>query len=558
MQRSRSGCLTCRERKVKCDEQKPGCENTPISSFACFFLTKNLGERCTRAGHICKGYPTLDRSEPKGNRGSRHGSGGAPAQSQSAVSDLRVAPLSVAQTIPKTDHESPTSWLCVPLDGNQSTMEDDLVRLGSAVKGVVLPFGDAEQPPQSIHIHARPPRSLPSGWAKNLPLHINGINSAMERKYFYHFIHVTSRVLTLSHDERNPFLDLILARSLADSMVSKALSCLGRSDLAKLQGDMDPDSGAEQRSLLAHASSELETRSAALKASGPTRSVLEFESVLISALLLYLYEISEGRGDRSWQTRLEKARDLVGIALAATSAHPQDHAWRSMALASLGLDPVLLDFFVYHDVLAAVTNGFRPPLLHSSTRSPPDPGVAYMIGVNDGLSDLIVDLTGLRTMVAEDARTSARVVCKATQIWARLHTWQPKTGDQDLQRASSAYISALFVWLYSIIYPDDMSGKRVQVVVRRGLDHTQGIQYRGPLSCLLFPAFVLGFACTSPEQRAQASALFERLQSVSNFRNITLAQWVVQQSWNDFDNGARRTWDWIQRMEAHQISFAVA
>ena len=56
--RSKTGCMTCRKRKKKCDEAKPGCMSKqgflPIRLPP---LTSYVGENCKKNGVICEGYP---------------------------------------------------------------------------------------------------------------------------------------------------------------------------------------------------------------------------------------------------------------------------------------------------------------------------------------------------------------------------------------------------------------------------------------------------------------------------------------------------------------------
>ena len=55
--RTKTGCMTCRKRKKKCDETKPEC--TPISYAPCSFQAdKNAtGQNCIKGGFVCAGYP---------------------------------------------------------------------------------------------------------------------------------------------------------------------------------------------------------------------------------------------------------------------------------------------------------------------------------------------------------------------------------------------------------------------------------------------------------------------------------------------------------------------
>lgn len=56
--RTKTGCLTCRRRKKKCDEQKPECKwtgvvpRTPGGAYS-----QSAGQNCLRGAFICAGYP---------------------------------------------------------------------------------------------------------------------------------------------------------------------------------------------------------------------------------------------------------------------------------------------------------------------------------------------------------------------------------------------------------------------------------------------------------------------------------------------------------------------
>jgi hypothetical protein len=59
MRRTRTGCMTCRNRKKKCDEAKPECMTSlmvPNRKDNLNNLIQELGKHCTRGGFTCEGY----------------------------------------------------------------------------------------------------------------------------------------------------------------------------------------------------------------------------------------------------------------------------------------------------------------------------------------------------------------------------------------------------------------------------------------------------------------------------------------------------------------------
>lgn len=69
--RTKTGCLTCRKRKKKCDEAKPECECIPpdILCGRVSFSDPEIGSNCVKGGFVCAGYPpqrgTWQKAESK-------------------------------------------------------------------------------------------------------------------------------------------------------------------------------------------------------------------------------------------------------------------------------------------------------------------------------------------------------------------------------------------------------------------------------------------------------------------------------------------------------------
>lgn len=92
----RSGCTTCKQRKIKCDETKPECL------------------RCTRAGKICLGYEEIKTWLFEPNNGSTH-------ESSSMSSTVRHSPGNTAGDVPAASQDKrKTEYDTAPDDSSQS------------------------------------------------------------------------------------------------------------------------------------------------------------------------------------------------------------------------------------------------------------------------------------------------------------------------------------------------------------------------------------------------------------------------------------------------------
>lgn len=53
--RTKTGCMTCRRRKKKCDEQRPECKFLVLKFHNVY--SNKVGNNCMRGGFVCQGYP---------------------------------------------------------------------------------------------------------------------------------------------------------------------------------------------------------------------------------------------------------------------------------------------------------------------------------------------------------------------------------------------------------------------------------------------------------------------------------------------------------------------
>lgn len=409
---------------------------------------------------------------------------------------------------------------------------------------------------------------------------IKGIDSPDEERFFRHFVDVMPHILSLpSNQNDEPVLSVIIPMSLEDPMIMKAVLCVGASHLINHLSLEDTETGRlvfEKQRLLQEAEHEQPSRIAVLHSleEGTAEKVAEYEALLTSYLLLYLYELSEGNGDGTWQYRLDCARGIVLGALeehrSVIQASGSDNAERDgqgpsrEELESLGVNEFLMQFFIYHDILGSVTVqrpkdsliSSRPGGVSSPSRQD---NREHMLGVHNGLLDFITRIAALRSDT--ENVLSGQVISQAVCIWQDIDNWKLPDRDSELQSdlydIYEAYIAASFIWLFSILYPDSLSDDKVQTMVHRGLTSLSSIQMPGLQSFALYPVFVIGMGCMQRRDRDVLDEQLDRIERVRRFRNVQLCRNIIRNTWIAHDAGEKQSWDWIRLMEAQGASVPV-
>ncbi|KAK3623422.1 hypothetical protein LTR56_021598 [Elasticomyces elasticus] len=386
----------------------------------------------------------------------------------------------------------------------------------------------------------------------SLPFLIDGLNTPVRRRLFAHFSQKTAWVLTASGLGYNPFMETYIPQSLHDITLLESLLCLAASHLSRMQASLDREVENEKKTLLEAAEDRQETQLGALALEQNDDQTLSRKSLLVSLLLLCVYEISEGAGDICWRIRLDSARRLL----------------RPTQALSIDLtdDNFLLEFFIYHEALATAT----APSIHIvpecneefwvSLSSSRQSNSTHMVGAYDGLLRMVTKLSNLQDRISTSGQLDGMLIGEANDLWIELDRWQPSECDTDpadssgRQSLCQAYQSALFVWLFALMYPDRITSDRLQQAVEHGIGHLCKMQTQGGLSVSLFPAFVLGFACIRSKTREQASGIFQKLLGFSSFGNVRLAWDMLQRWWADYDSGVCEVWNWKRYLESHETS----
>lgn len=393
-----------------------------------------------------------------------------------------------------------------------------------------------------------------------LPFLINGVDTYLRRRLFRHFTEVVSTILTLSKGKSNPLNSVVVPLALKDSSTLDAMLCMAASHLLKLQRNVTEDGELmEEKNRLYD--SAVDAQSALMRTyQDPTAPDASYDrdSTLATALLLCLYELCEGTGDDAWLIHLDAARRILRSASSAKDV--EGEPCTSPLSSSLGsVSPFLVEYFIYHDTLASVTVPLEPviePSFYQSSQ--PREDESYMVGVYDGLAGFISQISDLRARWQASAKVDGNLVCEAVDIWQELSDWESVALDGDRQLIALLYRGALFIWLYSIIYPDGQENSKVQDIVKSSLADMQRISPdSGGKSCLLFPLFIMGAASINNEDREAVSAQFDALGSWSALGNVSLAHKAVRDMWKDHDSGVPRSWDWMRHLQTCHTSLLV-
>ncbi|GIK04193.1 hypothetical protein Aspvir_008271 [Aspergillus viridinutans] len=208
---TRSGCLTCKRRRKRCDEAKPGCQN------------------CARLGLSCEGYGSIwakpldpgaqvfrQVEPPKRRKISR-------SESASVCSD------GSSQGVPSPDL---TSFTSISLNTSCSSMSKY-----NADETCWLEFGrriadnesDTEKSVSTAHNDKSGVIIEPFGYISHL--------TALETLYLQYYVEKGSKLLANLENEENPLRSLLVPRAHSSPVLMNALCALSAIHLANRTSD---------------------------------------------------------------------------------------------------------------------------------------------------------------------------------------------------------------------------------------------------------------------------------------------------------------------------------
>lgn len=591
--RVRTGCLTCRGRRKKCDERKPGCGNCERAGYHCEGLLVKNHRISKELGLLGKGYPAKLRwKEGRGIGGM--GAESRPTQPSSQSDTLEMASGSMnSGTVRRKGVDEGTASYEVWSNQNSlsqqsppvaptynadfaetTVLEDDgletlytplaysqhpLFPLESGSS--YLPGGYKQLDNMAIVVNSTPlgveyirnvgdfNYHLPI--SRSLPYPIENIRTNAEKLFFYHFTEIFSHLLTTSNVTNviSPISEVVIPLAIKDRTVMKTILSLSGSHLLKGR-NLKPEYDIERQRLHSSAVQIQKERKSRLikwsKCEPGTRYVYtleEQEILLATSLLLCLYELCEGSSDKSLKDHLDMARSSITI-ISTTSKDIQP----SEAAEKITTDvhPLLLEFFNYHDSLAAVTiPTIQPRPQYISRHVAVEHNRISLIG--DDLMRFMNRIAPLRAEPSIGIRVS-----RAASIQYDLENWKPDASfSKDHKMISEFYKWALMVWLFSILQPDNKADpgiqKEVPIITANMQDISDSMK-----ACLLFPLFIAGGAAIREEDKETVRGLFRMLMKWSSLGNIEVALEVVEKMWINHDLGIAKSWDWVDQLQRYE------
>lgn len=407
---------------------------------------------------------------------------------------------------------------------------------------------------------------------------IDGITAPCEKRFFHHFVTVTTAIFTLPSGMTRPQLvDLIIRNIQQDKMILTTVLCLGASHLINQSSSHVPRSKLQdivcvKDRLWKKANDEWISwlHPPEISINSSVEEVRQCELLILNNLLQYFVCISEGLINESSLIHLDHAREiLVGLLpwLDVTNPIPCETNQETVPQDALqetrpiSLDRCLVNLFIYHDVLASVTAPREPTHSPGISLSCPIYGRINAIGMPNQVIPLILRIKDIESQAAGASVLPPMAISEAVRVWQDVDksiTSQAPCSPVSEERLSlESHLIAASIWLYSIIYPDGIADDKAQEMVQRGLRGLESLSTTEKQSCSLFPFFVIGISCIRSEDREVLSGLFDRLDRVRHLRYTRVCIRFIREMWQLFDNGSKRSWKWSEVMKGRAMELLV-
>lgn len=568
------GCLVvplpdCGPQKKKCNEQRP-CD------------------RCIERGLICQYEPVQKRRRRRASELARD----ADALSPGSSSEHESLHVNVTRSVPGDLEEDNASLLSARSSTTAFSFDSfDVTGSGDSAADIEdIPRPDLTTdvarvgtPSRSRSLYPDLAMIAPSPVASPLlqfsaPVFMEFAEQRNRRGLVDHFCNVLSHLIVFKEDNGNPFRQLVLPLSTANSPVLNAIFALSSAHLEHRGIE------SEEKSLDFH-NKALQGLAMLIQQNEKANR----DEVLGAIMLLVYYEVLVQRGTSN-----------------IVNGHLKG-AWTIMR--SQNQEPTRTSRFLerafhFYDVITALSQGTAPlgsaPLSAaessllsspSSWHAPPTPspssglaGVDTLLGLVTDLWPLIHRLSHLPTLkvsisTALEANEPLRASVLRTELESTaaaielaLESWTPAIPDalglglqsspdeaarlQSILNNAEAYKQAAFVYLYRCVRAVPRGSEVVQKHAGAALRACgRTVSFEGPMAALLWPLFVASCEVVGVEERRTAGELFGRVEARQGMQNIVRAWAVVKEVWQMGDGGVELCWRDVCRERGVNVVF---
>ncbi|PLB53841.1 hypothetical protein P170DRAFT_469328 [Aspergillus steynii IBT 23096] len=165
------------------------------------------------------------------------------------------------------------------------------------------------------------------------------------------------------------------------------------------------------------------------------------------------------------------------------------------------------------------------------------------------LSGLMQRVHALHCRSRQQSKLGAHGITDAVQIWNDLASWTPlkeQFTTEEQVRLFGACRSAIFLWAYFLMHPDDMEGWKAQDSLKDILANVSEIEAPEIAPLLVIPLFFGGLTATDPEDLDVVNEMYEQLEGSIQHNALRDSWHILQMVWDEDDKGTRPSWDWIR------------
>ncbi|KAJ5519719.1 hypothetical protein N7463_000172 [Penicillium fimorum] len=162
------------------------------------------------------------------------------------------------------------------------------------------------------------------------------------------------------------------------------------------------------------------------------------------------------------------------------------------------------------------------------------------------LFDLIQRIYSLHCNANEELNLSPLRISEAVHIWQELDDWEqaePEITDED-GNLHESYKFSLFIWAYIIVHPTEVGGEKVQDAFHYAISNISEVEAYDMVPLVVIPLFFSGLVAIRPVDRDLVNEQYERVMSYTEHGNLSRSRHIVRLSWENYDNGVERSWDW--------------